>query len=89
MASIDRNSVLSSVCGHLAEILEIDVSSISEDQAFAADLGADSISLIELVDSLEQEFSATMPEFQFDDDDLAELRTVADAVDYIVRAFSK
>jgi acyl carrier protein len=89
MASIDRNSVLSSVCGHLAEILEIDVSSISEDQAFAADLGADSISLIELVDSLEQEFSATMPDFQFDDDDLADLRTVADAVDYIVRAFSK
>ena len=89
MASIDRNSVLSSVCGHLAEILEIDVSSISEAQAFAADLGADSISLIELVDSLEQEFSATMPDFQFDDDDLADLRTVADAVDYIMRAFSK
>ena len=89
MASIDRNSVLTSVCGHLAEILEIDVSTISEAQAFAADLGADSISLIELVDSLEQEFSATMPDFQFDDDDLADLRTVADAVDYIVRAFSK
>lgn len=89
MASIDRNSVLASVCGHLAEILEIDASSISEAQAFAADLGADSISLIELVDSLEQEFSATMPDFQFDDDDLADLRTVADAVDYIVRAFSK
>ena len=89
MASIDRNSVLTSVCGHLAEILEIDVSTISEAQAFAADLGADSISLIELVDSLEQEFSATMPDFQFDDDDLADLRTVADAVDYIMRAFSK
>ena len=89
MASIDRNSVLTSVCGHLAEILEIDASTISETQTFAADLGADSISLIELVDSLEQEFSATMPDFQFDDDDLAELLTVADAVDYIVRAFSK
>ena len=89
MASIDRNSVLTSVCGHLAEILEIDASTISETQTVAADLGADSISLIELVDSLEQEFSATMPDFQFDDDDLAELLTVADAVDYIVRAFSK
>jgi acyl carrier protein len=42
--------------------------------------------LIELVDSLEQEFSKTIPDFAFDDDDLAELRTVADAVDYIVRA---
>jgi acyl carrier protein len=48
-------------------------------------LGADSITLIELVDSLEQEFSSSVPDFQFDDDDLPGLRTVADAVDYIAR----
>jgi acyl carrier protein len=38
------------------------------------------------VDCLEQEFSQTLPDFQFDDDELVNLRTVADAVDYIVRA---
>jgi acyl carrier protein len=71
---------------NLADILEIDAANISESQSFADDLGADSIALIELVDTLEQEFSATIPNFQFDDDDLVNLRTVADAVDYIVRA---
>jgi acyl carrier protein len=82
----DRTAILDTVCKSLAEILEIDASSISETQTFADDLGADSIALIELVDNLEQEFEATIPNFQFDDDDLVNLRTVADAVDYIVRA---
>lgn len=82
----DRNAILDIVRTNLADILEIDASTINESQAFADDLGADSIALIELVDTLEQHFSATIPNFQFDDDDLADLRTVADAVDYIVRA---
>ncbi|CAB4618155.1 unannotated protein [freshwater metagenome] len=82
----DRNAVLNTVRTHLAEILEIETSAISETSSFADDLGADSIALIELVDSLEQEFSQSIPDFAFDDDDLADLRTVADAVDYIVRA---
>lgn len=82
----DRNAVFTTVCTHLAEILEIETSAISETSSFADDLGADSIALIELVDSLEQEFSKSIPDFAFDDDDLADLRTVADAVDYIVRA---
>lgn len=82
----DRNAIFSTVCTHLADILEIDASTISESQSFADDLGADSIALIELVDSLEQEFSASIAGFQFNDDDLVDLKTVADAVDYIVRA---
>jgi acyl carrier protein len=84
----DRNTILDTVRKSLAEILEIDASSISESQSFADDLGADSIALIELVDTLEQEFAATIPNFQFDDDDLVNLLTVADAVNYIVRAHS-
>ncbi len=82
----DRNAIFSTVCTHLADILEIEASTISESQSFADDLGADSIALIELVDSLEQEFSASIAGFQFNDDDLVDLKTVADAVDYIVRA---
>lgn len=82
MASVERNAVFATVCKHLADILEIDASGIIETQSFADDLGADSIALIELVDALEQDFSG----FEFNDDDLAELKTVADAVEYIVRA---
>lgn len=86
MASIDRSSVIETVRRNLAEILEIDPSTIGESSRFVDDLGADSIALIELVDALEVEFSSTLPDFQFDDDDLAGLTTVADAVDYVVRA---
>mgnify|MGYP006214386585 CR=1 FL=1 len=86
---MNRSDIVSSVCLHLASILEIDASTISESQSFADDLGADSITLIEVVDSLEQEFSDIIPNFQFEDDDLSGLLTVADAVNYIVLALGK
>lgn len=63
MSQVDRNSVLHVVTTQLADILEIDASSITETQSFADDLGADSIALIELVDSLEQEFSKNSSRF--------------------------
>jgi acyl carrier protein len=89
MATIERNEIFATVCRHLAEILEISAADISETQTLADDLGADSIALIELVDSLEQEFSDIIPNFQFEDDDLSGLLTVADAVNYILLALGK
>ncbi len=86
MPSIDRSSVVATVARHLGEILEIDSALVTEDKTFVDDLGADSIALIELVDALEVEFSATLDGFAFDDDELSELKTVRDAVDYVVRA---
>lgn len=86
MASIEREAVVDIVRRNLAEILEIEASTIAETSRFVDDLGADSIALIELVDALEGEFSSTLPDFMFDDDDLAGLATVADAVDYVLRA---
>jgi acyl carrier protein len=87
--AIERITVLDKVRAHLADILEIDAGSISEEQSFVDDLGADSIALIELVDSLEQDFSVDVPDFQFDDDELVNLKTVRDAVDYVVAAYAK
>jgi len=89
MPTIERNEIFATVCRHLAEILEISAADISETQTLADDLGADSIALIELVDSLEQEFSDIIPNFQFEDDDLSGLLTVSDAVNYIVLALGK
>jgi len=89
MPTIERNEIFATVCRHLAEILEISAIDISETQTLADDLGADSIALIELADSLEQEFSDIIPNFQFEDDDLSGLLTVADAVNYIVLALGK
>jgi acyl carrier protein len=87
--AIERATVVEKVRTHLADILEIEASSVNEDQSFVDDLGADSIALIELVDSLEQEFSVDLPDFQFDDDDLVNLQTVRDAVDYVVAAYAR
>lgn len=68
----------------LADILEIEPSAISEGASFADDLNADSLALIELVEALEEELGERSVGFRFDDDDLDDLRSVRDAVDYVV-----
>ena len=68
----------------LGEILEIAPESIDETASYRDDLHADSIALIELVDALEEEFGERTVGFHFDDDDLEDLQTVRDTVDYVV-----
>lgn len=68
----------------LAEILEIDESRITRNASFADDLEADSLALIELVEALESELGERTVGFTVDDEDLAELRTVGEAADYVV-----
>ncbi len=68
----------------LADILEIEESRITLEASFAEDLSADSLALIELVEAIEQELEDRTAGFRIEDEDLAELRTVRDAVDYVV-----
>lgn len=68
----------------LAEILEVDESTITLDARFSEDLQADSLALIELVEMLEDELGERTVGFRIDDDDLGDLRSVGEAVDYIV-----
>lgn len=68
----------------LAEILEIEPSTIDQGSSFADDLGADSLALIELVETLEEELGERTVGFRIDDEDLEDLLTVKDAVEYIV-----
>ena len=80
---LDRNGVLEIVKANLADILEIDPSTISEGQSFVDDLDADSLALIELVEALEEELADVVANFRIDDEDLQDLKTVRDAVDYV------
>ncbi len=80
---ISREEVLRIVVERLAEILEIDAGTISEEQSFAEDLRADSLALIELVEVLEDEFGERSVGFRIEDEDLEDLVTVRDAVDYV------
>ena len=68
----------------LAEILEIDEARIKLESSFAEDLDADSLALIELVEALEEELGERTVGFSIDDEDLGDLRTVQEAVDYVV-----
>jgi acyl carrier protein len=86
---MSRQEVFELIRDQLADILEIDPSSISESSSFADDLEADSLALIELVEALEEELSERTVGFRIEDEDLEELRTVRDAVDYVVERLGK
>ena len=81
---MDRQEVFELIRDQLAEILEIEPSAISEGASFSDDLEADSLALIELVEALEAELSERSVGFRIDDEDLEDLKTVRDAVDYVV-----
>jgi acyl carrier protein len=81
---IGPDEVLRMIRERLSEILEIDESRITLDSKFSDDLDADSLALIELVEALEEELGERTVGFTFDDEDLADLHTIRDAVDYVV-----
>lgn len=61
-----------------ARILRVDAAQIQLESRFRADLGADSINLVEIAMALEQEFDITL-----DDDEVGSIVSVEDAVRYI------
>jgi len=81
---VSAEDVFAIVRTHLAEILEIDDATITMDSTFADDLNADSLALIELVEALEEDLGERTVGFSVDDEDLGDLKSVRDAVDYVV-----
>ena len=62
----------------IAEVLNIDVETITADTTFVDDLGADSLDLFELVMALEEEYDVEIPT-----EDLEKLTTVQAVLDYL------
>ena len=81
---MDRQAVFALIRDRLADILEIEPDRITEAASFADDLDADSLALIELVEALEEELGERTVGFRIDDEDLEVLKTIRDAVDYVV-----
>ena len=79
-----RPEVLELIRDRLADILEIEPGQIQEGDSFQDDLDADSLALIELVEALEEELSERSVGFRIEDEDLEDLKSVRDAVDYVV-----
>ena len=72
------NDIELKVKSAVAEQLDISVEEISNDASFMEDLGADSLDLVELVMSFENDFGITIP-----DEDSSELTTVQQAINYV------
>ena len=62
----------------ICEQLEIDSHLVTEDASMSGDLGADSLDLVDLSMSIEEEFNLEVP-----DDVLDHVRTVGDIVKFI------
>ncbi|MFH2219058.1 MAG: acyl carrier protein [Pseudomonadota bacterium] len=62
----------------IAEKLSVDMVEVVPDAAFIDDLGADSLDLVELVMSMEEEF-----DIEISDEDAEKMVRVQDALDYI------
>lgn len=62
----------------IAEQFNMDVNELDEDMNFQEDLNADSIELVELVMTIEEEFETEVSE-----EDLEKLKTIGDVIDFV------
>ena len=67
----------------IAEQLSVNEDEVTTDASFIDDLNADSLDLVELIMSLEEEFNVKIP-----DDDAEKIRTVRDAQEYLAEHMS-
>lgn len=62
----------------VADSLNADVDTLTEETSFKDDLGADSLDLFEMVMALEEEYGKEIPT-----EDLEQLTTIGEVVDYL------
>lgn len=62
----------------IADQFGLDIDELNEDLSFKEDLEADSIQLMELVMTLEEEFDT-----EIDEEDIESIETVGDVIEYI------
>ena len=64
----------------VVEHLNVEADKVTENASFIDDLGADSLDTVELVMAFEEGFEIEIP-----DEDAEKIRTVQDAIDYILK----
>jgi acyl carrier protein len=80
---LDPEQVLGVIRDAVGRVLEIDPQTVGRDTSFGADLNADSLALVEVVEIVEETLAPyASRSFHIDDDDLERLTTVGAAVDY-------
>ena len=76
-------SVLERVREIAADKLSKDISEVSAESSFTADLDADSLDVVELIMAIEEEFGTDDTPLEISDEDAEGIMTVQDAVDYL------
>ncbi len=67
----------------IVDQLGVEEAEVAPSANFVDDLGADSLDLVELIMSIEEEFSDSSQKIEIPDEDAEKIVTVQDAVDYI------
>ena len=67
----------------VVEQLGVDEPEVVPSANYVDDLGADSLDLVELIMSLEEEFSSSSQKVEIPDEDAEKIITVQDTIDYI------
>ena len=70
--------VFEKIKGLVVDQLDVDADKVTEDASITEDLGADSLDVVDLVMSIEEEFDMEIP-----DDAVEKIKTVGDIVKYI------
>jgi acyl carrier protein len=76
-----KEEIVSGLADIVNEIAGIPQEDVKLDKSFTDDLDVDSLSMVEVVVAAEEQFGVKIP-----DDDVKNLKTVGDAVDYILGA---
>ena len=76
-------TIFERVKGIIVEQLGAEEAEVVPEASFVDDLGADSLDLVELIMSLEEEFSNPSLKIEIPDEEAEKIVTVRDAVDYI------
>jgi acyl carrier protein len=76
----DNTEILSGFAEIVEEVAGIDPTEVTVEKSFVDDLDIDSLSMVEIAVQAEDRFGVKIP-----DDQLAQLKHVSDAVDYIAK----
>ncbi len=76
-------TVFERIRGLIVEQLGVEEDQVVPNASFVDDLNADSLDLVELIMSMEEEFSKDGRTLEISDEDAEKIVTVQDAVDYL------
>ena len=75
-----RDEIFEHIKSILVETLSVDEDKVSMDARFQEDLETDSLDLVELVMTMEEKFG-----IKISDEEAAQIKTVGDAVDFVMK----